>query len=75
MSFVYAKVRQNPNITRQIQEKYRDLADYIIFLQENTYTNINLSFYLCNFKSPSFTHPNRFMIAWKNKLRTAGAMK
>ena len=44
MSFVYAKVRQNPNITRQTYKKYRDLADYIIFLQENTYTNINLSF-------------------------------
>lgn len=28
MSFVYAKIRQKLYITRQIYEKYRDLADY-----------------------------------------------
>ena len=31
MSFVYAKIRQKLYITRQIYEKYCDLADYDIF--------------------------------------------
>ena len=35
MSFVYAKIRQKLYITRQICEKYCDLADYDIFSQEN----------------------------------------
>ena len=35
MSFVYAKIRQKLYITRQIYEKYYDLAEYNVFLQEN----------------------------------------
>ena len=31
MSFVYAKIKQKLYITRQIYEKYCDLADYDIF--------------------------------------------
>ena len=42
MSFVYAKIRQKLCITRQIYEKYCDLADYGMFFARNLTVPRNL---------------------------------